>query len=203
MRISIVLFENFELLDVFGPVELFSFVDDWEIEYLTPSLNPIASKQGVKIVPTTTYADYRGTDLLLVPGGHGTRVLVHEQSFIEWLGIAGSQAKTVTSVCTGSALLAQAGLLEGYRATSNKISFTWASSFGKNVTWEPAARWVQDGNRWTSSGITAGIDMAAALIAEFKGEDERERICHRTEIVITKNPQEDSFAVEAEGATLS
>ena len=73
-------------------------------------------------------------------------------------------------MCTGSAVLAAAGLLEGYAATSNKRAFSWATSFGGDVSWRPEARWVHDRNRWTSSGVAAGMDMAVALIAHLTSE---------------------------------
>ena len=204
MHISIVLFEGFELLDVFGPAELFGFVEDWQVEYLAPTGEPVRSAHGARVVPDRTYADYLSeqtgsTQLLLVPGGRGTRVLVNDGSFLNWLKTAGSQADIVSSVCTGSALLAQAGLLSGHRATSNKRAFAWASSYGQDVRWESSARWVHDGSRWTSSGVAAGIDMAAAMIAELVGKVERDQICQRAEIVITEDSSRDPFEVNPAG----
>lgn len=195
MRISIVLFEGFELLDVFGPVELFSFIEDWDIEFLAPTLEPVASSQGVQVIPTGTYMERKATDLLLVPGGKGTRVLAEDTLFLAWLASIGEHSTIVSSVCTGSALLAQAGLLENHRATSNKLAFEWVTGFGKNIDWQSRARWVHDGNRWTSSGVSAGIDMAAALIADLKSAAERDRACQRAELVFTTNPTADPFAL--------
>ena len=97
---------------------------------------------------------------MLVPGGQGTRPLVRDRDFLSWLGAWAAPASLVTSVCTGSAVLAAAGLLDGYRATSNKAAFGWAREQGKNVDWVAQARWVEDRDRWTSSGIAAGMDMA-------------------------------------------
>lgn len=199
MLISIVLFDGFELLDVFGPAELFGFVEGWEVEYLAPTLDPVSSAQGARVVPDRPYDEFCETDLLLVPGGRGTRALVNDSAFIDWLKQAGLQSKIVTSVCTGAALLAQAGLLENHRATSNKRAFSWVSTLGKNIIWERSARWVHDGALWTSSGVAAGIDMAAALIAELVGESERDEACRRAEIVITKNPGNDPFAARPLG----
>lgn len=204
MQISIVLFDGFELLDVFGPAELFGFVEDWQVEYLAPTEDPVRSAQGVRVIPDRSYADYLNersgsAQLLLVPGGRGTRTLVSDDSFLSWLKTAGSQADIVSSVCTGSALLAQAGLLEGHRATSNKRAFEWASSYGQDVRWESSARWVHDRSRWTSSGVAAGIDMAAALIAELVGKAERDQICQRAEIVITEDSSSDPFTVRPAG----
>lgn len=201
MRISIVLFHDFELLDVFGPAELFGFIEGWQVEYLAPTMEPVQSAQGVRVVPDRTYADFlsqksHSTQLLMIPGGRGTRPLTADTGFLGWLKAASTQADIVSSVCTGAALLACAGILDGHRATSNKRAFEWVKSFGHNIQWERSARWVHDGNLWTSSGIAAGIDMAAALIAELVGEDERDRICGRAEIVITKNSKDDPFAGE-------
>ncbi|MBE7340154.1 DJ-1/PfpI family protein [Corynebacterium guaraldiae] len=166
-RITVVLFEGFELLDVFGPVQLFQAVPDVTVAFAGPTGEPVASSQGVEVVPTMPYGRIEPTDVLLVPGGKGTRKLVEDESFLSWLRGVGAQAPVVSSVCTGSAVLAAAGLLEGYTATSNKRAYSWATSFGGDVSWRPEARWVHDRNRWTSSGVAAGMDMTVALIAHL------------------------------------
>lgn len=170
-RVTVVLFEGFELLDVFGPVQLLQAVPEVTVVFAGPTGDPVASSQGVEVVPTISYEQIEPTDILLVPGGKGTRQLARDESFLSWLRGAGSQAPVVASVCTGSAVLAAAGLLEGYAATSNKRAFAWASSFGKKVAWQPEARWVHDRNRWTSSGVAAGMDMTVALIAHLRSEE--------------------------------
>lgn len=170
LRIAVVLFEGFELLDVFGPVQLLQAVPEVTVVFAGPDGEPVASSQGVEVVPTVSYGQVEPTDALLVPGGKGTRQLVEDESFLSCLREVGAQAPWVASVCTGSAVLAAAGLLEGYAATSNKRAFAWASSFGKSVIWKPKARWVHDRDRWTSSGVAAGMDMTVALIAELISE---------------------------------
>ncbi|HCT9181002.1 TPA: DJ-1/PfpI family protein [Corynebacterium aurimucosum] len=167
LRIAVVLFEGFELLDVFGPVQLLQAVPDVTVIFAGPEGEPVASSQGVEVVPTMSYEQIEPADVLLVPGGKGTRKLVEDESFLSWLRELGAQVPVVASVCTGSAVLAAAGLLEGYTATSNKRAFSWATSFGDDVSWRPEARWVHDRNRWTSSGVAAGMDMAVALIAHL------------------------------------
>ncbi|MTD98627.1 DJ-1/PfpI family protein [Corynebacterium guaraldiae] len=167
LRITVVLFEGFELLDVFGPVQLFQAVPDVTVAFAGPTSEPVASSQGVEVVPTMPYGQIGSTEVLLVPGGKGTRKLAEDESFLSWLRGVGAQAPVVASVCTGSAVLAAAGLLEGYTATSNKRAYSWATSFGGDVSWRPEARWVHDRNRWTSSGVAAGMDMALALIAHL------------------------------------
>ncbi len=170
-RVTVVLFEGFELLDVFGPVQLLQAVPDVIVDFAGPTGEPVASSQGVEVVPTISYEQIEQTDIILVPGGKGTRQLVTNKSFLAWLRGVGSQAPMAAAVCTGSAVLAAAGLLEGYAATSNKRAFAWASSFGEAVAWQPEARWVHDRNRWTSSGVAAGMDMTVALIAHLSSEE--------------------------------
>src|SRR5574338_457732 len=103
--------------------------------------------------------------VLFVPGGMGTRREVDNPVLLGWLERRAAGATHVTSVCTGAALLARAGLLDGHRATSNKRSWDWVVSQGPRVDWVRRARWVQDGRLWTSSGVSAGIDMTLQLIA--------------------------------------
>jgi putative intracellular protease/amidase len=130
----------------------------------------------------------------MVPGGMGTRGLVNDGPFLDWLRDWAGAATIVSSVCTGSAVLAAAGLLEGYRATSNKRSFAWAASHGSEVEWVRQARWVEDRSRWTSSGIAAGIDMAAALLATIVGADAAQEAADAAELEIHGDPAWDPFA---------
>jgi hypothetical protein len=113
---------------------------------------------------------------MLIPGGQGTRRLVNDEAFLSWLRAWAAPASLVTSVCTGSAVLAAAGLLDGYRATSNKAAFEWVREQSEKVYWVAQARWVEDRDRWTSSGVAAGMDMAAALLADLFGQDADERL---------------------------
>lgn len=125
MKISVILFEGFELLDVFGPVELLSFVEGWDIEYVSLNPGPVRSSQGARMVAEKSLSEVEETDMILVPGGRGTRGLVEDAAFLAQLRRLGENSRWVVSVCTGSALLAAAGLLEGHRATSNKRGLTW------------------------------------------------------------------------------
>lgn len=194
-RVSIVLFDGFEPLDVFGPAELLGIDPDlFDIEYLAPEVGLVRSAHSAAVQATVAYRDARAADIVLVPGGPGTRSLVGEEPFLDWLRQFGSSASLVASVCTGSALLAAAGLLDGYRATSNKAAFEWARETGPRVRWEPVARWVHDRDRWTSSGVAAGIDMAAALIADIHGTGVADRITTRVEIEVHRDPSWDPFA---------
>lgn len=194
-RISVVLFEGFELLDVFGPVELFSMVpDQLAIEFIGPEAGPVASSQGVRVTTTIRYDAAATPDITLIPGGQGTRRLVNDEAFLSWLHAWAARASLVTSVCTGSAVLAAAGLLDGYRATSNKAAFAWVREQSNKVDWIAQARWVEDRDRWTSSGVAAGLDMAAALLAGLFGNDVAQRVTTRAELEVHDDASWDPFA---------
>jgi putative intracellular protease/amidase len=196
-RLGVVLFPGFELLDVFGPLEMFGVLrEEFEIFLIGPAAGTVASAQGPSALTEISYTDAPTTDIVLVPGGIGTRRLVEDTGFLEWLKTWASPAAFVTSVCTGSGVLAAAGLLDGYRATSNKRAFEWASSQGANVTWVPEARWVEDRDRWTSSGVAAGIDMALALVAHLHGEDRATALADRVESEWHRDSTWDPYAAK-------
>lgn len=196
-NIGIVLFDGFEVLDVFGPVELFGRLpDEYRISYFAPRSGPVRASQGVEVIAPTALNAAESVDIILVPGGMGTRALVHDAPFLQQLGELASHASLVTSVCTGSAVLAAAGLLDGYRATSNKRAFSWVRQHGTDVEWVPQARWVEDRDRWTSSGVAAGMDMTAALIATLSGQDAADRAASEIELEVHQNADWDPFAQE-------
>ena len=196
-RVSVVLFEGFELLDVFGPVELFRLDPSlFDVELIAPEAGPVRSSQGAEVVATSGYADAATPDIVLVPGGQGTRPLAVDADFLAWLATWAADARLVTSVCTGSALLAAAGLLDGFRATSNKRAFAWASSHGASVEWVAQARWVEDGNRWTSSGIAAGMDMTAAIIAAIHGPEVAAKLSDAAELEVHTDARWDPYAAK-------
>ncbi len=196
---SVVLFDGFELLDVFGPVGLFSMIPDAiAVEMVGPSAGPVRSSLGTEVVATAGYDDAESPDIVLLPGGRGSRALVHDDAFLTWIAAWASDAQLVTSVCTGSAVLAAAGLLDGYRATSNKRAWEWATSHGTSVEWIAKARWVEDRDRWTSSGVAAGMDMATALVTTLFGSELAERMIAAAELEVHTESEWDPFA-EANG----
>jgi transcriptional regulator GlxA family with amidase domain len=198
LRVGVVLFEGFELLDVFGPLEMFGVLSDrFEIVLLGPESGPVPSAQGPEVVAEVAYRDAGACDIALVPGGRGTRPLALDPSFLSWLSTWAQRATYICAVCTGSGLLGAAGLLDGYRATSNKLSFAWASTQGRDVTWLPEARWVEDHNRWTSAGVAAGIDMTLALIAHIDGMDVANELADHVEYDWHREPTWDPFAAKA------
>lgn len=193
-RITIILFDQFQLLDVFGPVELMSKVPGVTIDYAGPVAGPVRSSQGAPVITDLAHSELHDPDIILVPGGAGTRPLTSNLGFLTWLSETAQSAQLVTSVCTGSALLAAAGALDGYRATSNKFAFDWASSFGADVDWVTEARWVEDRDRWTSSGVAAGMDMAAAFIERLFGAGAATKATQLAEYQPQTDPTYDPFA---------
>ena len=199
-QIKVILFDGFEILDAAGPVEAFGMMpDDYGIEFYSLHGGMVKSTQSAKIetLPLSCANDKNdknGGYVLLVPGGAGTRKLVEDEHFISSLRACAEKASYVLSVCTGSALLARAGLLDGFRATSNKRAFDWACSNGPAVDWVREARWVRDGRYYTSSGVSAGIDMALGFIRDVHGEPSARTAAARMEYIWNTDSGNDPFA---------
>ncbi|WP_207843418.1 DJ-1/PfpI family protein [Williamsia soli] len=193
--VSVVLFDGFELLDVFGPVEILSVLpEQFRVTMVAAEAGLVASSQGTRVEATDGFVGAATPDIVMVPGGIGSRPLVDDDVYLAQLRNYVRGANLVTSVCTGSAILAAAGLLDGYRATSNKRSFDWVATQGSSVIWERQARWVQDRDRWTSSGVAAGIDMTAALIADLVDTETAEHAAAIIEYEPQTDPDNDPFA---------
>ena len=193
--LGVVLFEGFELLDVFGPLEMFGLAaDHFEIRLISESGGVVASRQGPKSVCDDSFQSAPPIDVLLVPGGIGTRGEVNNPVMLDWLRERSKQAELVASVCTGSALLAKAGVLDGLRATSNKLAFAWASAQGEKVQWQQQARWVENGKVFSSSGVSAGIDMSLAVIAKLVSQQAAEDAATFAEYSWQRDANCDPFA---------
>jgi putative intracellular protease/amidase len=200
--VGVVLFEGFELLDVYGPLQAWNGLAD-RFRVITvgertgpasPSRGPNAPAGGPQTSVAQSFANCEPLDVLLVPGGWGTRREVSNAAMLRFLRERVPAAEYVTSVCTGSAVLAAAGVLDGRRATSNKAVFEWVRSQGPDVEWVPRARWVVDGKFWTSSGVSAGIDMALALLANLAGEPLARTLAKHFEYEWHDDPTWDPFA---------
>ena len=193
--IGVVLFEDFELLDVFGPLEMFGMAaDHFEIRLISQHGGVVASRQGPKSVSDDSFESAPAIDVVLVPGGIGTRREVDNPVLLDWLQQRTQQAELVTSVCTGSALLAKAGVLDGMRATTNKLAFAWAASQSAKVQWQQQARWVEDRKFFTSSGVSAGIDMSLAVIAKLVSHQAVEQAANFAEYDWHRDADWDPFA---------
>jgi transcriptional regulator GlxA family with amidase domain len=193
--VGVLLFPEFELLDVFGPLEAFGQARDFfRVLTVAEHAGPVASAQGPRAIADHGLDDCPPLDILLVPGGMGTRREVGNRTLLDWIARQARRTATTTSVCTGSALLAKAGVLDGRRATSNKRAFAWVMEQGPKVDWVRQARWVEDGNVVTSSGVSAGIDMALHLIGRLAGAGVRDEVATRMEYVWHDDAANDPFA---------
>lgn len=195
MVLGMLIFEGFELLDVFGPLEMFGSVRDHvRIIMLAERAGPIRSSAGPSVVVDATLDNAPKLDIFMVPGGGGTRREVNNAQLIAKVTALAQATPHVASICTGAAVLARTGLLDGMRATTNKRAFKWATSQGPNVQWVRQARWVEDGKYFTSSGVSAGTDMALALIAKLFGSDRAQSVADGAEYRWNSDSTDDPFA---------
>jgi transcriptional regulator GlxA family with amidase domain len=180
-RVAVALFAGFTVLDVYGPVQAFAscrlhtadggFRRLYEIYSMAERPGVVNSGEGPASYAEYGFADAPDYDILLIPGGFGTRAAVNNAGFLAQLSTACERARVIATVCTGSALLARTGRLDGRPATSNKIAWNWVIQQGPRVRWIRQARWVDDGTIITSSGVSAGIDMTLSLIARLHSLD--------------------------------
>lgn len=189
------IFPGFELLDVFGPMEMFGIAsEEYELVLVAEQVGPVVSSAKLRVCADFSIAERNDFDILFVPGGAGVRREVDNPVLLEWIKTVSDQAEFVLSVCTGSALLARAGVLDGVQATSNKAAFEWVTSCGPDVDWRARARWVEDGRFLTSSGVSAGMDMALAAIARMHGVARAHQVAKWAEYEWHQDPTWDPFA---------
>ncbi|MFK7915578.1 MAG: DJ-1/PfpI family protein [Pseudomonadales bacterium] len=194
MRLGAILYNDFELLDLYGPLEMFgSLRDQIEIVTIAESTGAVTSYQGPQTVAEYSFDNAPTCELLLLPGGLGTIPELENPAMLDYLRRAAATAKQTMSVCSGSALLAKAGLLDGRRATSNKMYFELARSQSSKVDWVEAARWVDDDPFVTSSGVSAGTDMALAVIAKLFGAEHAETVARYAEYQWHQDANDDPF----------
>ena len=192
---NILLFDDFETLDALGPAEIFGKLnDDYNLEYFSLNGGIVTSAQNLRI-DTVNASEMNGEYILLVPGGQGTRTLVNDAAFLAMLKDKAQNAKYMLTVCTGSGLVAKTGIMKGKKATSNKKAFDWAANNDSEVDWIKKARWVVDGNLYSSSGVSAGMDMAFGFIADMQGLEKAEDLAARIEYIWNKDKDDDPFAI--------
>ena len=168
IHVAFLLFPQVTQLDLTGPAQVLSRLGNAKIDLVARTRAPVPTDAGFDLMPTATFDEVRRADILCVPGGFGTVPAMEDAVTLDWVRAVAADATWVTSVCTGSLVLAAAGLLTGYRATSHWASRHQLAWFGA----EPVAeRTVFDRNRVTGGGVTAGIDFALALTAAIRGEE--------------------------------
>lgn len=183
-NVGILIFDNVEVLDFAGPFEVFSRTrlepgpdsrrtDDsapFHVFTVAKSAAPVTTTGGLGVLPHFGFADAPPIDLLVVPGGFGTRALIHDEETLAWIRGVAAKARKVTSVCTGSLLFARAGLLDGRRATTHWGALDLLQSMSDHVKVERDRRVVDDGII-TSAGVASGIDMAFYVVETLFGRD--------------------------------
>ena len=193
--VGALIYPGFELLDVFGPMEMFGWLDeDYELFLVAEHRGAIKSSHKLSAVAEIAISERAEFDILFIPGGIGPSTKVETAALLPWIEKSAARAEFVLTVCTGSALLAKTGFLDGRHATTNKLLYSWATSHGPNVNWEPNARWVEDGNVFTSSGVSAGMDMTLSAIATMHGKERAEQVAVWCEYDWHKDASWDPFA---------
>ena len=169
MNIQYVIYPDMTLLDLVGPMQVWSNFPDVQPQFVAKTLDPIQTDAGMVITPSHSFDTATAApDILFVPGGGvGTSVAAKDEATVEFVRRQGAQAGWVTSVCTGALVLGAAGLLDGYRAATHWAAMEFLPNFGATPVDE---RYVIDRNRATGGGVTAGIDFGLAVMAHISGE---------------------------------
>ena len=193
--LAALVFPGFETLDYFGPMEMLGgFGQEIEIITVAKTSDPVPSVHGQRIVIDKTLAQKNDYDLLFIPGGDTALNEGQDEELLQWIREASANAERVMAVCTGTVLLGMTGVLDGRKATTNKMDFTKTVPLAPNVNWVKQARWVEDGKFFTSSGVSAGMDMALAVMADLFGMEMADRLALGCEYEWHKDSTRDPFA---------
>jgi transcriptional regulator GlxA family with amidase domain len=203
----------FDMLDVYGPSEILQFIGAsyrTDIVYLAETLDPVTTRPAFasmnslnssvypSLTPTHTFDTAPELDVLIIPGGPGWRNPTGLNATMAYIRETAPKVQQVLTICTGSALAARAGILHGKKATANKSSWPSTVAANPNTTWVPSARWVEDYSSsppiWSSSGVTAGLDMMLHWVEETYNAENATTIARFIEHVRITDPSIDPFA---------
>ncbi|MEY1555741.1 DJ-1/PfpI family protein [Yoonia sp. R2331] len=191
-------FPGFQTLDFFGPIEMLGgFFDEIEVVTVAKGPEPVPSRHGQRIAVDRVLAQGTDYDLLFIPGGDSALIEAVDAATQQWIRDVSERAEKVMAVCTGTVLLGMTGVLDGRRATTNKMDFTSTVHLAPGVDWVKQARWVEDGKFFTSSGVSAGMDMALAVAANLFGRDKAEEMAEGCEYTWHSDAEWDPFAASA------
>jgi len=193
-NVGILIFDDVEVLDFTGPYEVFSRTRTvpgpesrksqehapFNVFTVAKTSAPVLVTGGLAVIADYVFADAPRIDLLVVTGGFGTRALLEDAETLTWIRGVAAKARQTTSVCTGSLLLAKAGLLEGRRATTHWGALDLLDSLDAGVTVDRKSRWVDDGII-TSAGVASGIDMAFYVVEQLYGKEVADETAHYIE----------------------
>ncbi len=169
MQTAILVYEEMTVLDAIGPYDVFRSVPGWEVRFVGKERGEVRDEPGqLGITADHSLDEITEADIVLVPGGAGSRPLMKDELVLSWLRAIDETTKWTTSVCTGSLVLAAAGLLEGKRATGHWLFLEPLALLGADPV---GGRWVEDGKVLTAAGVSAGIDMALHLVGRELGPE--------------------------------
>lgn len=175
-HVAILIFPEVEVLDFAGPFEVFAVtneltgLDTFHTCTVAEMPGSVRARNGLKVVPDFTLEIAPAPQVLIIPGGAGTRPLLKKPAVLEWIRQRAKQAEIVASVCTGSLVLAQAGLLKNLRATTHFENLAELTALAPDTTVESTCRFTDNGQVLTSAGISAGIDMSLHIVSRLLGE---------------------------------
>ncbi len=183
MQIAILLYDRFTTLDAVGPYELLGRLPGAETVFVAKEAGPVRNDQGsLALVADRSLTEVTSPDIVLVPGGPGSQQAMYDETVLDWLRAADATSTWTTSVCTGSLVLAGAGLLKGRRATTHWLFLDGLESLGTEPTGE---RVVFDGKYVTAAGVSSGIDMALHLLGRIGGDT----VAQRLQLLVEYDPQ--------------
>ena len=176
-HVAILVFDEAEVLDVCGPYEVFSIagrrngLEPFTVSLVAERAGPVTLRNGFSVNPHRTLADCPPPDLLVLPGGLGTRREMHNTTIIEWIRSQATRAELVLSVCTGALLLGKAGLLDGLAATTHFGAVDLLREIAPEAEIREGARFVDNGRILLSAGVSAGLDVALHVVERLLGEE--------------------------------
>lgn len=176
-KVAIFIFDEVEVLDFAGPFEVFAVTgarvqpQPFEVFTVGRTHDPIAARNGLSVNPAYAFSDCPQPDILLIPGGYGTRPLMEDRFVLDWIRAAQQKAELLLSVCTGSLLLGRAGLLDGLQATTHDLAMAELRKAAPGATVHEDRRVVDNGRVVTSAGVASGIDMSFHIVARLLGQD--------------------------------
>jgi putative intracellular protease/amidase len=183
MNIAIPIFDQLTALDAVGPYEVLSRLPGARVQFIAAEPGPKRTETGMlALIADGTLDELTDPEVIVVPGGYGTRALMHDDAMLDWLRAAHESSQWTTSVCTGSLLLAAAGILEGLEATSHWLVLDMLREYGATPV---SRRVVEQGKVITAAGVSSGIDMALTLAARIAGDD----VAQAIQLAIEYDPQ--------------
>jgi transcriptional regulator GlxA family with amidase domain len=185
LQVALLLFPEVEVLDFAGPFEVFSLAgaltEPRRFHVMTVAATPLLTVGGLRLTPSHSFDTCPQADILLLPGGIGSRRAIKDQRLMDWVAAQAAGASIVASICTGALLLGRLGLLDGLRVTTHWGSLDLLQQMVPNAIVQANSRFIDTGRIVTSAGISAGIDMSLHLVARLAGETLAELVAQEME----------------------